>query len=74
MWIRTKAVSTNGNKKCKEKNLFKVGFSIQKLPQINVTISDPIQGIAESKFVITVAKLSSYELPQCYVTSKPIKV
>jgi hypothetical protein len=46
---------------------------MQKDPHINVTRSLPIQGIAESKFVITVAKLSSNDKHHAYVTSKPIK-
>lgn len=67
MWISTRAVKTNGSKKCKEKKRFKVGFSTQKLPQMNVTMSLPTQGIAESKFVITVAKLSKTKSPCFYV-------
>ena len=52
----TTPVIAKGNKKCKEKNLFKVGLSTELPPQINSTYSGPIQGIALNKLVITVAK------------------
>jgi hypothetical protein len=51
----TKAANTKGNKKCKEKNLFKVALDTEKPPHINSTRSWPNIGIADNKFVITVA-------------------
>jgi hypothetical protein len=53
--IAAKTAKTKGNKKCKEKNLFKVALFTEKPPQINSTISCPIHGIALIRFVITVA-------------------
>jgi len=44
-----------GKTKCKAKNLFKVALLTEKPPQINSTISCPIQGIALIRLVITVA-------------------
>jgi hypothetical protein len=55
MCIKTRAANTNGNTKCKAKNLFKVALLTEKPPQINSTRSCPIQGIALNKLVITVA-------------------
>jgi hypothetical protein len=51
----TNAAKTKGNKKCKEKNLFNVALFTLNPPQINSTISCPIQGMALIRFVITVA-------------------
>jgi len=45
----------NGNKKCKVKNFPIVGVSTEKPPQSQRTSLDPTTGIAENKFVITVA-------------------
>lgn len=53
--ITTKAAKMKGNKKCKLKNLFNVGWSTLLPPQINSTKSPPTNGIAENKLVITVA-------------------
>jgi hypothetical protein len=44
-----------GKTKCNEKNLFKVALLTEKPPQMNSTISCPIQGIALIRLVITVA-------------------
>lgn len=44
-----------GNKKCNAKNRCIVGLLTEKLPHINGTISLPMKGIADNKFVITVA-------------------
>ena len=54
-WVTTKAASTNGNKKCNEKNLFNVALFTENPPQINSTRSLPNTGIADKRFVITVA-------------------
>lgn len=51
----TKNRTINGRIKCKAKNRFKVGLSTANPPQIQNTIMFPIYGIAEIKFVITVA-------------------
>ena len=53
--LTTKAANTKGNKKCNAKNLFNVALLTEKPPQINSTISWPIQGIALIRLVITVA-------------------
>jgi hypothetical protein len=45
----------NGNKYCKLNNLFKVGLSILKPPHNHFAMFSPTPGIAEAKFVITVA-------------------
>jgi hypothetical protein len=47
--------STNGRKKCRAKNRLKVGLLTANPPHNQNTISSPIQGIAENRFVITVA-------------------
>jgi hypothetical protein len=44
-----------GNKKCNAKNLFKVALPTENPPQMNSTISCPIQGMALIRLVITVA-------------------
>lgn len=41
--------------KCKDKNRDNVALLMEKPPQIQITIEMPIFGIAEIKFVITVA-------------------
>jgi len=46
---------TIGMRKCSEKNRFRVGWETAGPPQIHVTISVPISGIADSTPVITVA-------------------
>ncbi len=45
----------NGSKKCRVKNRVKVALSTEKPPHTHCTIVVPIYGIAESRFVITVA-------------------
>ena len=44
-----------GVMKCREKNRFRVGCETEKLPHSHCTRSLPIKGMAENKFVITVA-------------------
>jgi len=44
-----------GRRKCREKKRFRVGWDTDSPPQIHVTISFPIIGIAEMVPVITVA-------------------
>jgi len=46
---------TNGNKKWSEKNRDNVAWLIENPPHSHWTISNPIYGIADIKFVITVA-------------------
>lgn len=55
MCTTTRAINTNGNIKCKAKNRFSVGLSTANPPQIHSTSIEPIYGIAENRFVITVA-------------------
>jgi len=50
-----KAATTKGSKKCKVKNFPKVGLSTEKPPHNHKTNFTPTTGIAENKFVITVA-------------------
>jgi hypothetical protein len=45
----------NGNVKCNEKNLLTVTELTENPPQTNSTKDFPNQGIADNKFVITVA-------------------
>jgi len=49
------AATTKGSKKCKVKNLPIVGLSTEKPPHSHRTNFAPITGIAENKFVMTVA-------------------
>jgi hypothetical protein len=51
----TTAIIINGMIKWKEKNRLSVALSTANPPQTHWTIISPIYGIAESKFVITVA-------------------
>jgi len=44
-----------GNRKWSEKNRFNVAFDTENPPQSHWTIDSPTIGIAEAKFVITVA-------------------
>jgi outer membrane protein assembly factor BamE (lipoprotein component of BamABCDE complex) len=44
-----------GNKKCNEKNRFSVALATENPPHSQVTIIFPKYGIADTKFVITVA-------------------
>ena len=52
---------TNGNTKCKLKNLLSVALSTLNPPHNQVTIFSPTSGIAENKFVITVAPKNSFD-------------
>jgi len=54
-WINTVALISIGTKKWSEKNRFRVGCDTEKFPHIHSTNSFPRIGIAESRFVITVA-------------------
>jgi len=47
--------TTKGKKKCKLKKRFNVGLPTENPPHNHSTIEVPIKGIAENKFVITVA-------------------
>ncbi len=55
MWITTNAINTNGSMKCSAKNRFSVGLSTANPPQIHSTNIVPMYGIAENRFVMTVA-------------------
>jgi len=44
-----------GNRKCREKNRLRVGWETEGPPQIQITVSFPIKGMAEITPVITVA-------------------
>ena len=46
-----------GNKKWRAKNLWIVGLLTLNPPQMKGTISLPMKGIADNKFVITVANI-----------------
>jgi hypothetical protein len=50
-----KAIKTNGNKKCKTKNLLSVGLDTLKPPHNQFTIYFPTTGLAPIILVITVA-------------------
>lgn len=54
-WIIVNAATTKGNRKWNVKNRVKVALSIENLPQIHWTKSNPKYGIADNRFVITVA-------------------
>ena len=51
MWINTNKVNTKGNKKCKEKNIVRVGDLTEKSPHIHNT---RLMLITLNKLVITV--------------------
>jgi len=51
----TPAINTNGSMKCSAKNRFSVALSTANPPQIHSTSSLPMYGMAENRFVITVA-------------------
>jgi hypothetical protein len=55
MWTTARAISTNGSMKWNAKNRFSVGLSTANPPQIHSTSIVPTYGIAENRFVITVA-------------------
>jgi len=54
-WIITIAVIANGIKKCSVKNRVRVALSTANPPHTHCTTSFPTYGIADSRFVITVA-------------------
>lgn len=54
-WIIIKAETIKGSIKCSAKNRVNVALSTANPPQIHCTIKLPKYGIAETKFVITVA-------------------
>jgi len=54
-WIIMKTISNIGNRKCREKNRFRVGWDTEGPPQIHTTRSLPTSGIADRTPVITVA-------------------
>lgn len=54
-WTMTRAVMINGRMKWKVKNRDRVALSTENPPQIHSTRVGPIYGIADNKFVITVA-------------------
>lgn len=54
-WTTTIKAKIKGKMKCKDKNRDNVALLMEKPPQIQITIEMPIFGIAEIKFVITVA-------------------
>lgn len=54
-WIITIIVIIKGRIKCREKNRVNVELSTENPPQIQLTKVDPRYGIADIKFVITVA-------------------
>lgn len=54
-WVKIITVKMNGKIKWNEKNRLRVGLSTAKPPHIHFTNISPIYGIAEIKFVITVA-------------------
>jgi len=54
-WITIKAVKMKGSRKCKEKNRFNVAFPTENPPHNQLTIVLPKYGIADTKFVMTVA-------------------
>jgi len=55
IWTTISAKITKGNKKCSAKKRFNVALLIAKPPHNHSTTLFPITGIAENKFVITVA-------------------
>jgi hypothetical protein len=54
-WINTIPAITKGIRKCSAKNRVSVALSTANPPHTHCTISFPTQGIADSRFVITVA-------------------
>jgi hypothetical protein len=54
-WSITKIIIINGKIKCREKNRVKGALSTENPPHIQYVIVFPIYGMAESRFVITVA-------------------
>jgi len=54
-WIIIIAIKMKGKRKCNIKNRFSVAFLTENPPHNHSTISFPMYGIADTKFVITVA-------------------
>lgn len=54
-WMVARAAMMKGRMKWKVKNRVRVALSTENPPQIHWTRSDPIYGIADRRFVITVA-------------------
>lgn len=54
-WMITRLVIMNGRRKCRAKNRVKVGLSTENPPQAHSTSVCPMYGMAENRFVITVA-------------------
>jgi hypothetical protein len=54
-WINTIAAITNSSRKCSAKNRVSVALSTANPPQTRCTTSFPTYGMADSRFVITVA-------------------
>jgi hypothetical protein len=53
--VSTNPIIKNGSKKCKLKNLLRVGLETEKPPHNHSVIEIPNTGMIEHKFVITVA-------------------
>lgn len=54
-WIKDREAKIKGRRKWSEKNRFRVGVLTEKPPHSHCTIFSPSRGIAEARFVITVA-------------------
>jgi hypothetical protein len=54
-WTITMAAIINGRRKCNAKNRVKVALDTENPPQIHWTMSCPTYGMADRRFVITVA-------------------
>jgi len=54
-WIKVNKIIMKGKIKWIEKNRVNVAFLIENPPQIQITIDSPKYGIADKRFVITVA-------------------
>jgi hypothetical protein len=55
IWTKDTAAIMKGKTKCKLKNLFNVALSIANPPHNHIAMLSPTKGIAEAKFVMTVA-------------------
>lgn len=54
-WTSVSPAMTKGRRKCRAKNRVNVGLSTENPPQAHSTSVWPMYGIAENRFVITVA-------------------
>lgn len=54
-WTSVSPAITNGSRKCRAKNRVSVGLSTENPPQAHSTSVCPMYGIAENRFVMTVA-------------------